>query len=139
MQQLTCTWCEREWNRPSKRGPTPKWCSDSCRQAAWRHRVGPEVLAKRRRRAEAEQARRWEIERYHAIFKSIGVRGPLATDTARSLLCELAAADPHTRRSARALYRTAAARWHPNLQGGDEQVFKLLQEAYRIVKFLPLQ
>jgi hypothetical protein len=36
-QRLVCGWCSREFV-PGARGPTPKWCSQACRQRAWEQR-----------------------------------------------------------------------------------------------------
>lgn len=136
VQRLVCGWCEMRWNRPRRRGPTPRWCSDACKQAAWRTRVGAEQFAERRRRAEAERVRRLRVAGLHALYRAIDALHPLPTAQARSLLPELAGAERHSTTGPKALYRAAAARWHPDLQDGDEEVFKLLQEAYRIVKLV---
>lgn len=40
---LRCEWCETEFERPSKRGPVPKYCSAAHRQAAHRARQAPRV------------------------------------------------------------------------------------------------
>ncbi len=31
-EKLICGWCQRSFDRISLKGPTPKWCSASCRQ-----------------------------------------------------------------------------------------------------------
>lgn len=36
-QTLVCGWCSREF-LPATRGRPPKWCSQACRQRAWKQR-----------------------------------------------------------------------------------------------------
>ncbi|MFC0843577.1 hypothetical protein ACFH04_07515 [Streptomyces noboritoensis] len=134
VQRLVCGWCEMQWNRPRRRGPAPRWCSDACKQAAWRSRVGPEELSVRRRRAETERAKALQLTWYRAVFRSISPLHPLPTATAQSLLVELAGHAPDSTAGAKLLYRKAATRWHPDLTHGDEEVFKLLEHVYQTVQ-----
>ncbi|MCX4681371.1 J domain-containing protein [Streptomyces sp. NBC_01433] len=94
------------------------------------------MLAERRRSTETERLHRRRIEQYHTVFQGISARRPLPTTTARTLLHELAGAETHVPAAPKTLYRTAAAQWHPDLEDGDEVVFMLLQEAYRVVKLV---
>ncbi|WP_162941575.1 hypothetical protein [Desertimonas flava] len=44
-----CTQCGREFERPSRRGPAPQYCSPACRQAAHRERKTEPPLTQWRR------------------------------------------------------------------------------------------
>lgn len=35
---LVCGWCGRLFDRPNRRGPTPVYCKQSCRQRAYETR-----------------------------------------------------------------------------------------------------
>lgn len=35
---LECAWCSREFRVPPRRGPAPLYCSQACRQGAYRDR-----------------------------------------------------------------------------------------------------
>ncbi|MFF8617174.1 J domain-containing protein [Streptomyces sp. NPDC015350] len=96
--------------------------------------MGAEELAERRRRAEAARAERLRIERFRTVYRAIDARHPLSAITAHVLLAELAGVQGQLSSRPKALYRAAAARWHPDLENGDEEVFKLLQEVYRVVR-----
>ncbi|MER8073171.1 J domain-containing protein [Streptomyces sp. NPDC094034] len=138
VQRLECAQCELSWNRPRKPGPVPRFCSDACKQANWRDRVGKQEYNRRRRESTERRARASQIRSYHAEFDRITAATPLPAGRAFPLLHELAgtirsASDPA---SLVRLYRTASVAWHPDKPGGDHKVFQLLQEAYRQAKLL---
>ncbi|MFI7241652.1 DUF6531 domain-containing protein [Streptomyces qinglanensis] len=96
----------------------------------------PAELAERRRRSDAARARRHRVELLRAIFRAVDARDPLRPEAARGLLIELADAEQHSM----ATLGTSAglpARWHPDVEGGDGEIFQLLETAYRTVKLLP--
>ncbi|MGF1426144.1 hypothetical protein [Kitasatospora sp. LaBMicrA B282] len=99
--------------------------------------MGPEVLTERRRQAEAARLHHALVQRYRLLYQAIDPTHPLSLATALALLPELAGAEAGGRGSANELYETAAATWHPDLPGGDGQVFELLREAYRVVTCAP--
>ncbi|MFF8619073.1 J domain-containing protein [Streptomyces sp. NPDC015350] len=98
--------------------------------------MGTEELAERRRRTEAARAEQLRIKRFHVVYRAIDARHPLSAITAHVLLAELAGAQEKSSSRPKALYRAAAARWHPDLENGDEEVFKLLQEVYRVIRLV---
>ena len=136
LQRLKCAHCGLGWNRPRQPGRVPRFCSDSCKQADWRKRVGPEELNQRRRAAEARRVRAYQLRLYHAEFERITATTPLSATRAMPLLRELADVKPWDHRPLTRLYRDAALAWHPDRPDGDKQVFQLLQEAYRLAKLL---
>ncbi|MET8813545.1 J domain-containing protein [Streptomyces sp. NPDC004549] len=71
---------------------------------------------------------------FHNEFDQITISTPLKPERVVPLLYELADADPSQGLPISRLYRTAAAIWHPDRQGGDYKVFQLLQEAYRTAR-----
>ncbi|MET8816468.1 J domain-containing protein [Streptomyces sp. NPDC004549] len=135
-QRLECAQCGLGWNRPRQPGRVPRFCSDACKQANWRDRLGREEYNRRRREAEARQARAWQIRIYHAEFDCITARTPLPFNRVLPILRELAGAAPSDPAPPSRLYRAAAVAWHPDKPGGDHKVFQLLQEAYRLAKLL---
>ncbi|QPP05176.1 J domain-containing protein [Streptomyces bathyalis] len=84
-------------------------------------------------RNQAEQARRHQrqTERYSALYRW-AMRRPLSREAAHHILCELADAAPQER-SIKQLQRAAALRWHPDREGGNEEVFQFAQEAYDVL------
>ncbi|MGW3289414.1 hypothetical protein ACWDR3_32720 [Streptomyces sp. NPDC001002] len=74
------------------------------------------------------------IAAFHAEWEAITGTTPMAVERVVPLLNELAAANPSDGLSVARLYKTAATAWHPDRAGGDQQVFKLLQEAHRLAR-----
>jgi len=137
-QPLSCGLCGLGWNRPRKPGRVPRYCSDRCKQAAWRQRVGPEEYRRRERASEQRRRRAWTLAMYHREFAAVTAKNPLKTSRVMPLLRELAGATPWDPRPAVRLYKTAALQWHPDTPDGDHHVFQLLNEAHRIAKLMNL-
>ena len=126
VQRVECERCGLSWNRPRRPGRVPRYCSDACKQAAWRDRVGPEEYNRRRRRAAAELARRRDLVwRYHAEFDAITAVSPLPAS--------IPVWNPVPPAK---LYKAAALKWHPDTREGDHKIFQLLQQAYRLAKLM---
>ncbi|WP_329431116.1 J domain-containing protein (plasmid) [Streptosporangium sp. NBC_01495] len=119
-------------------GRRPRFCSDACKQAAWRDRLGTEEYNRRRREADELERRRHLVRGYHAELAAITARTPLPVARVLPLLRELAGASPFDERPAVRLYMKAALRWHPDKPTGDKKVFQLLQEAHHTAKLLSL-
>ncbi|MGW4345280.1 hypothetical protein ACWEL8_09410 [Streptomyces sp. NPDC004690] len=136
VQRLECAQCGLGWNRPRQPGRVPRFCSDACKQANWRDRVGRQEYNRRRREAEARRARASLIRIYHAEFDRISASSPLPLSRALPLLRELAGVAAWDTAPVSRLYRTAALSWHPDKPDGDHKVFQLLQEAHRMAKRL---
>ncbi|MEU3601553.1 J domain-containing protein [Streptomyces sp. NPDC006798] len=134
--RLDCARCGLSWSRPRLPGRVPRFCSDSCKQADWRDRVGHEEYNRRRREAETRRIRAARIRIFHAEFDSISASSPLPFGRALPLLRELAGVTAWDSTPVPRLYRTAALSWHPDKPGGDHKVFQLLQEAHRLAKLL---
>lgn len=134
VQRLECAQCGLGWNRLRQPGRVPRFCSDSCKQANWRDRVGRQEYNRRRREAEARRVRAWQIRIYHAEFDRITASSPLPFSRALPLLRELAGVASWDPTPVSRLYRTAALSWHPDKPDGDHKVFQLLQEAHRMAK-----
>ncbi|WP_331725860.1 J domain-containing protein [Streptomyces sp. NBC_00470] len=130
-ERIECERCGLAWNRLVAAGQRPKFCSDACKQAAWRERVGAAELSRRRRAAEEARRQRQLIEGYQEELAQLSALMPLSRWRALELLYELAGDTGSIRDSPARLYKTAALSWHPD-RGGDHQVFQLLQEAYRV-------
>ncbi|MFJ2607961.1 hypothetical protein ACIO13_23745 [Streptomyces sp. NPDC087425] len=80
------------------------------------------------------QFRSKRVAAFHAEYKAITSRTPMKVERVVPLLHELAGADPSDGLPTAKLYKTAAAAWHPDRAGGDQQVFQLLQEANRLAR-----
>ncbi len=73
-EQVVCEWCGAEFQRPSHRGPTPKYCSPGHRQAAHR----------------ARQPRKpSEVERLRALVVEVGLAGVESTVPRRYVVVQL--------------------------------------------------
>ncbi|MGW1278862.1 hypothetical protein ACWD4V_18165 [Streptomyces tsukubensis] len=130
VDRIECQHCKMVWHRPSGAGRPPHFCSDACKQAAWRLRAQLKLrdLANSRLRNTSE-----DIERFHAELAAITLRTPLRETRILPLLRELAGAPLADRRTAQQLYKAAVLRWHPDT-GGDTATFQLLQAAYHEAK-----
>ncbi|MFE2038478.1 hypothetical protein ACFXBB_35700 [Streptomyces scopuliridis] len=95
--------------------------------------MGREELTRKRRRAEEARAEVLLIGGLRAIYRNISAHNPLTEDEGEWVLRALAGVPKGQSKPAKAQYRTAAARWHSDMDGGDEELFKLLQEARRAV------
>jgi hypothetical protein len=136
VQRLECAQCGLGWNRPRQPGRVPRFCSDACKQANWRDRVGREEYNRRRKEAEARRARAALIRLYHAEFARVTAKTPLPFNRVLPILRELAGVAPWDPAPPSRLYRAAAVAWHPDKPHGDHVVFQLLQEAYRLANLL---
>lgn len=136
LQRLTCTNCGLGWNRRSQPGRVPSYCSDSCKQANFRTRLGSQEYNKRRRAAEARRVRAYRLIGFLDEFERISAKSPLPSWRALPLLRELAGVEAWSQTPVSRLYRDAALTWHPDRPDGDKKVFQLLQEAYRLAKHL---
>lgn len=134
VQRVTCAQCELSWNRPKQGGQVPRFCSDACRTASWRERVGSSELNRRRSQARARVTHEQLVRCYHEEFDMVSKETPLAPQRALVLLYELASCPPRRGTDLKDLYRKAAAVWHPDKAEGDVKVFKLLELAYRVAK-----
>uniref|UniRef100_UPI003F495A58 J domain-containing protein n=1 Tax=Amycolatopsis sp. CA-096443 TaxID=3239919 RepID=UPI003F495A58 len=115
-----------------RRGPRPRWCSEACKQAAYRERHR-ERIAAARREAYATARQRARVAWFHQRFHQIGSDRSLGVNAALELMWELAGRDDSTRLTPKQAYRRASRRWHPDVPEGDETVFKLLQAVYRVL------
>ncbi|BET45056.1 hypothetical protein RGQ21_00380 [Kitasatospora aureofaciens] len=133
-ERFECSQCGLAWTRPRQRGRVPQYCSDACKQAHWRSRLGSEEYNRRRREARAGNPRAAQVRKFRAVADGITGLSPLAPGRAMALLRELAGADTGDSSSPSRLYRSAATAWHPDLPDGDEKVFQLLQQAYTVAR-----
>ncbi|GGM06137.1 hypothetical protein GCM10010129_57290 [Streptomyces fumigatiscleroticus] len=111
-------------------------CSDACKQAALRDRVGRGELNRRGKEAETRRIRAERVRRYHAELHRIGALAPLPSERALPLLRELAGVAPWDQTAPARLYGAAVVAWHPDEPSGGHQVFQLLQTVYRSVNVL---
>ncbi|MCK2245452.1 MULTISPECIES: J domain-containing protein [unclassified Crossiella] len=73
------------------------------------------------------------MDRFHQQYQEMGPRHRLTVDDAEHLMWELAGEDNTIWTNRKKGYRLAARRWHPDVKGGDETVFKLLQRVYGVL------
>lgn len=132
--RLRCRHCDLEWNQPRRRGQVPRYCSDACKQAAYRSRTDPAQARDRRRAAEAEATRRARLHNYRILAASLDSRNRLDIETAIDLVFDMAEVfDPDADVSLKTAYRRASRNWHPDLPDGNMQAFQLLQHAREII------
>lgn len=73
-EQVVCEWCGAEFQRPSHRGPTPRFCSGAHRQTAHRARQPRKVS---------------EVERLRALVVEVGLSGVESTVPRRYVVVQL--------------------------------------------------
>jgi len=115
--------CENTWRRPYQGGRAPRYCSDACKQAAYRLRTRLRAEAAERLNAEYERLREETAERLKAQREQQRVKATpshsvksMTHDQAWSLIFREAGWDAddgaHT---VKAAYRRAARLLHPDV------------------------
>ena len=146
MERLRCAGCGFSWTRPRQGGRRPEWCSDACKQRAYRQR---EAERREEARRQAEWQEQWEARerardeeerrRRASSGSSSGFSARRSTMTAaeaRRIVFDVAEmADDGTADALRRAWRRAVRRVHPDHNPHrDGEDFKRLERAYDLLK-----
>jgi hypothetical protein len=145
-ERLRCGMCGHWWARAVQGGREPRWCSDRCKQRAYRDRDtaaaawASERARRDRVRGRAEpQADGWDEAEWESWWRRATAPPPagpqyMTAGQARAELLRLAgvAGVAVEGLSLRKVYRLTAKRLHPDAEG-DPEVFKLLSVVKHIL------
>ena len=160
-EMFTCAQCGTRWQRPAQGGRAPKYCSDRCKQTAYRDRASSAAGSRASGGASGSRSRSsagaggrgsssggsayssWSTGASGGHSSTSGATGGrsefhqkhMTTAQARVTIFRIAGLDDDGGRTVKSAYRLASRKLHPDTGSSPEQeeLFKLLSLAKSVL------